>query len=87
MSLGALDQDDAGPGRRSRFGLRLSLDGYHGQSLRLSDPEVVRPGLDEMRSRPCSGPPDPAVISCRSKESGTGTVRDVLTPARAHVPS
>ena len=87
MWLGALDRDDADLGRTSRFGLHLSLDGYHGQSLRLSDPELVRPRLDKVRSRPCSGPPDPAVISCRSKESGTATVRDGLTPARAYVPS
>jgi S-adenosylmethionine decarboxylase len=35
-------------GPTGRFGLHLTLDGYHGQPERLADPEVVRAWLDEL---------------------------------------
>jgi S-adenosylmethionine decarboxylase len=35
-------------GPTGRFGLHLTLDGYHGEPERLGDPEVVRAWLDEL---------------------------------------
>jgi S-adenosylmethionine decarboxylase len=35
-------------GPTGRFGLHLTLDGYHGAPERLGDPEVVRAWLDEL---------------------------------------
>ena len=40
--------DGACRGPTGRFGLHLTLDGYHGDPKRLGDPEVVRAWLDQL---------------------------------------
>ena len=72
------------PDRRSDSGM-IRAAGQPGKSLACCIP--AEGGASARRSHRCSVAPDPAVISCRWKESGTATVRAGLTPARAHVPS
>ena len=40
--------DEAQSGPTCRFGLHLTLDGYHGDPVRLGDPQVVRTWLDQL---------------------------------------